>query len=84
MLDFAIDVFLVSFCVTWVVFMCWFMVWLWAYMIGSYLEFRVETHARMQERFAMTTNRGKYEYHARQLKKYVRYLNKAQRFIDTI
>lgn len=84
MLDFAIDVFLVSFCVTWIVFMCWFMVWLWAYLLGSYFEFRVETHARMQERFAMTTNRGKYEYHARQLKKYVRYLNKAQRFIDTI
>ena len=82
MLEFAYDVFLVSFAVTLIIFFCWFLVWVWLYAIGSYFEHRVEVHARMQERFARTTNRGKYEYHARQLKKNVARLNKTHQLFD--
>ena len=82
MFQFLFDLFIVVFCVTWFIFMGWFLIWLWAYLIGSYFEHRVEVHARMQERFAMTTNRGMYEYHARQLKKNVIRLNKINRIVD--
>ena len=81
-MEFFLDCFIVVFMITWLIMMSWFLIWVWLYLICHYFEHRVEVHARMQERFARTTNRGLYEYHARQLKKNVNRLNWWLRLFD--
>ena len=82
MFQFLFDLFIVVFCVTWFIFMGWFLVWLWAYLIGSYFEHRIEVHWRMMDRFAETTNYPMYQKHKEQLDKNVKRLNAVNRVID--